>query len=108
MEVSWTSDHGLPHSELLSWDDADRAKLVAYLMESSERCTMCGTAPWEWDNDRNAYEPIQHQCWGCYVKDGADIEANSMPGSRITLVPRKQAERLRNQGNKAPRFRQED
>ena len=107
MEVSWAAEHGMSHSDLLSWDDEDRAKLVAYLLENSERCQMCGTAPWEWDDDRNAYEPISHQCWGCYVKDGAD-QGDSLPGSRITLVPRKQAERLRNKENRAPRLRQED
>lgn len=102
--MSWTSDHGLPHSDLLKWDQEDRAKLVAYLLESSERCGMCGTSPWEWEEDRNAYEPINRQCWGCYVREGAD-DPHALPGSRVVLVPRKHAEELQFKQNVKPSLR---
>ena len=93
MEVAWCSDHGLPHSALLKWDPEDRAKLVAYLMDSSSRCQMCGTAAWEWELndgrvDMDAYEPSTHQCWGCYVKDNAAEEAPRQNGATVVLVPR--------------------
>jgi len=102
MEVAWCSDHGLPHSTLFSWDEDDRAKLAAYLLESGEKCQMCGTAGWEWEEDRYAYEPITHQCWGCYMKDRATDENDRLPGSTITLVPSYVAESVRNQKTKRP------
>ncbi|CAB4194547.1 hypothetical protein UFOVP1264_2 [uncultured Caudovirales phage] len=101
MEVQWCSDHGLPHSSLLSWDDQDRAKLVAFLLESSSRCSMCGTAEWEWNEDKYAYEPINKQCWGCYRKEMAREESDTLPGSTITLVPKHHAEHLRMQQEQA-------
>jgi hypothetical protein len=105
--MSWCTDHGLPHSEFLSWSNEDRAKTVAYLLESNERCQMCGTAPWEWDEDRNAYEPTVKQCWGCYVREGADHDTHSLPGSRVVLAPRKQAEALLTKPNVKPVLRKE-
>lgn len=102
MEVAWCSDHGMPHSALLEWNEEDRAKLAAYLLESNARCQMCGTADWEWEEDRNAYEPVTHQCWGCYMKDGATDNQNALPGSTIILVPPKQAEEMQNKSNSLP------
>jgi hypothetical protein len=98
MEVAWCSDHGLPHSTLLSWSPEDRAKLTAHLLESAAKCQMCGTAAWEWEVDRNAYEPAVDQCWGCYVKDAANEDAPDLPGSRIVLIPAKVAEQRRESG----------
>jgi len=94
MEVGWCSEHGLPHSHLLEWSDEDRAKLVAYLMESAARCQMCGTSPWEWEEDRLAYGPATEQCQGCYIKDTAaeDDDTPKLKGSRVVLIPRRQFE----------------
>lgn len=102
MEMQWCSDHGLPHSALFEWNEEDRAKLAAYLLESNERCQMCGTADWEWQEDRYAYEPMPKQCWGCYLKDRATDENDRLPGSTMTLVPAKEAEKLRNKANNLP------
>jgi len=102
MEVQWCSDNGLPHSALLEWNEEDRAKLAAYLLEHNARCQMCGTADWEWEEDRYAYEPIAKQCWGCYIKDRATDENERLPGSTMTLVPTKEAENLRSKGNNLP------
>lgn len=63
---------------------------------------MCGTSPWEWEEDRYAYEPITKQCWGCYIRDGADQDTDRVLGSRVVLVPQKQAEKLQNKENKRP------
>jgi hypothetical protein len=102
MELQWCSDHGLPHSALLDWCEEDRAKLAAFLLESNSRCQMCGTADWEWEEDRNAYEPMVKQCWGCYVKDRATDENDRLPGSTMTLVPSQEAEKLRSKANHLP------
>lgn len=96
--MAWCSDHGLPHSSLLSWAPEDRAKLTAYLVESASRCQLCGTSPWEWEEDRHAYEAAIDQCWGCYVKEAANEDANITAGARVTLVPSKVAAERRAAG----------
>jgi hypothetical protein len=78
----------------LAWEPDDRDKLRAYLLERSQRCTMCGTAGWEWDADRYAYEPKVEICMGCQMKDLMREEASS-PGSSIILVPKERAQAMR-------------
>ena len=95
MEVAWCSDHGLPHSTLLSWSPEDRAKLTAHLIESAQRCTMCGTSQWEWDEDRFAYEASLNQCRGCLIKDAAQEDAPDTAGSTVVLIPARVAEERR-------------
>lgn len=75
---------------------------MAYLLESGDRCQMCGTAGWEWEEDRYAYEPMAKQCWGCYVKEVSREENEMLPGSTISLIPAKRAEALREKGNHVP------
>ena len=87
---------------LLGWDPEDRAKLIAYLLESSSKCQQCGTAAWEWEEDRHAYEPTVVQCWGCYYKDLTREDAEGMLGARISLVPKESAVRLREQPKRRP------
>ena len=91
LEVGWCSDHGLPHSTLLSWSAEDRAKLTGYLLESAARCQMCGTAPWEWDpeqgGDRRAYEAASNFCMGCHTKAAAQDDEPVAEGTTIVLVP---------------------
>lgn len=77
---------------------------MAYLLEKAERCTLCGTSPWEWDPDqggaRDAYTAAGHQCMGCYhIKIAQQGETDSMPGSSITLVPKRHAHRLKRAGS---------
>lgn len=103
--MSWCSERGIPHSEFLSWPEDDRAKLVAFLMESGEKCQMCGTAPWEWDEDPYAYEAMGHRCQGCYVKDLAREDGNPGPGTTITLIPRRRAEEIKEAPSRLPRRR---
>jgi hypothetical protein len=95
--VGWCSDHGLPHSHLLGWSFEDRAKLVAYLLESSARCQMCGTSPWEWEEDPHAYEAGLELCRGCMIKDteAEDDTAPRIKGQRVVLVPKRVAEQRR-------------
>lgn len=98
MEVAWCADHGLPHSALLAWDPVDRAKLTAHLMESAARCSMCGTSPWEWAEDRYAYEAALNHCPGCAMKEAASEDAPTGSGSTVVLVPRKVAAARREAG----------
>ena len=49
------------------------AKALAFMLEKSARCDMCGTAEWEWEADRRAYEPVEKFCMGCYLRHMAEI-----------------------------------
>lgn len=48
---------------------------------------MCGTADWEWEEDRRAYEPIEKFCHGCYLKSLFGSDSSDMPGTTIELTP---------------------
>lgn len=86
--MSYCSEQGIPHSEFLEWDPEDRAKVLAFLMERSERCTQCGTAPWEWEENKFAYTAIEELCHGCYQKSVfQDTQSKSLPGTNVRLVP---------------------
>jgi len=87
MEMAYCYDHGISHSEFLEWEPEDRAKTLAFMMEKSTRCDMCGTAEWEWDANRRAYEPVEKFCMGCYLKHMADEGGNSLPGTSIVMEP---------------------
>jgi len=88
----------------LEWEEEDRAKLVAWLVESGSKCPSCGTAEWEWEEDRYAYEPAVHQCWGCYLKELSSDDASGLAGGRIVLQPKNVASELRDKGSR-PRTR---
>lgn len=75
----------------MAWEPEDRAKALAFIMEKAERCDMCGTAEWEWDQDRFAYSPEKHYCHGCYLKHIAGEEGADMPGTSIVMVPKRTA-----------------
>ena len=66
------------------------------LMERAERCTMCGTAPWEWAEDPYAYEPDRETCFGCQKKDLLRDDTEKAPaGSSVVLIPKKVARERR-------------
>lgn len=102
---------GISHSHFLGgpdeWTPEDRAKVVAYSIEKSMRCTMCGTADWEWEEDGYAYEAVQQVCFGCQKKDliRTDPEFESKPGVSIILLPKKVAQKLSEIAPRAPRRR---
>lgn len=89
MEMSFCNEKGIPHSEWLKWAPEDRAKAMAFQMESALRCSSCGTAPWEWEENKFAYAAVDEFCNGCYQKAVfGDTESNkSLPGTNIKLVP---------------------
>jgi len=72
---------------------------MAYQIEKSLRCDMCGTADWEWDEKQGgskfAYEPEPKFCLGCYKKHMASQDQNVPPGTTVTLVKLSKVEKAR-------------
>lgn len=97
--MGYCVDHAIPYSVWLEdWSTEDRARVIAYLMEKAERCNLCGTAEWEWLEDRYAYEAVRHICFGCQQKDLArEEEDGAQAGLSIVLITGAQAARIRAQ-----------
>jgi hypothetical protein len=51
---------------------------------------MCGTADWEWEANKFAYEPVQKRCHGCYLKDITSETEQNTPGTTVVLLPSSQ------------------
>jgi len=86
--MAFCNEKGIAHSKFLRWDPEDRAKALAYLLEQNARCTMCGTAEWEWEENKFAYTPVEEFCKGCYQKSVfSDQQGKSLPGTNVKLVP---------------------
>ena len=86
--MSYCFERGIPHSKFLKWDPEDRAKTIAYALEQGLRCNMCGTALWEWEENRFAFTAIDEFCQGCYQKAiFSDTQSTSLPGTNVKLVP---------------------
>ncbi len=88
--MRFCNTHGLSHSEFLTdWSDEDRAKALAYMAFESKVCGLCGTAPWEWDEEQGgskfAYEPVEEICPGCEKKDWLKDDTDHKPGRFISL-----------------------
>lgn len=81
------SEMGIPHSEFLEWLPEDRSKAVAFQIEKNSKCAMCGTAEWEWEENKHAYEPIAKLCMGCYIKEVASEDTMQQPGVTMSLAP---------------------
>jgi hypothetical protein len=79
-------EKGIPHETFLDWEPESRAKVLAYLLEQADSCQLCGTAGWEWEENKYAYDVQEVFCPGCYRKE-VSAEGDRMPGSRIELVP---------------------
>lgn len=100
--MKWCAEVGKPHSELLAWDAEDRSKLMAFLVEESAKCQLCGTSQWEWDDDPFVYEAMAVRCHGCMVKEMANDDAADSPGTRITLIPKAVAQAAREAPKSVP------
>jgi hypothetical protein len=96
LETGYAFEHGIPYSEYLQrWSNTDRAIVTAVTMEKADRCSMCGTAPWEWEADPYAYDPIYVTCPGCQRKEAlADDDTPRPKGTTVRLVPKRVAARL--------------
>lgn len=59
------------------------------MLEKAERCVLCGTAEWEWLENKFAYEPVEHYCHGCYLKAMAqdDDPKRNTKGVTMELLP---------------------
>lgn len=86
LELDFCATGPIPHSAFLSWSPDDRAKALSHYIEKSLRCTLCGTAQWEWDRDQFAYEPVEHHCIGCAMREGAQKEMEPRNGVTVTLA----------------------
>lgn len=85
--MSYCTDKGIPHSVFLEWEPEDRAKTLAYILATNEKCSLCGTAPWEWSQDKFAYTPVEDFCQGCYQKSVFnDQNSKALPGTNVKLV----------------------
>lgn len=71
----------------MEWDPDDQAKALAFLVEKGLKCPMCGTADWEWQENKFAYEAVPHRCQGCYVRDSATDDTQRQPGVTVELHP---------------------
>jgi hypothetical protein len=88
MEMAFCNEHGIPHSEFLDWDPEDRAKAMAFVAEYAIRCQLCGTAKWEWDENKFAFTAVEEFCQGCYQKQVfSDQQGSSLPGTNVKLIP---------------------
>lgn len=70
----------------MNWEPEDKAKAIAFRLEDSSRCQMCGTADWEWEENKFAYEPVSHFCRGCYLKDTHQKDGQTLEGTTTVLV----------------------
>lgn len=87
MEMQYCFEHGIPYSTFIEWSNEDRARVIAFVLEKSTRCQMCGTAEWEWNENRFAYEPVSKYCHGCHLKEISAEDRNRTPGVTIELMP---------------------
>lgn len=95
--MAYCHDKAVPHSEFLSrWSPEDRAKVFAYSAERSCFCQMCGTAPWQWAENRFAFEATREVCYGCQQKDVLrDDDAKMPPGASVVLISQAEGQRRR-------------
>lgn len=96
LEAAYCHEQGIPYSEYLRrWNEEDRAIVTAVTIENSKKCSSCGTAEWEWDEDPFAYHPVLHTCRGCQKQELLSEGIEDMPkGTTIRLVDKHTGERM--------------
>jgi len=57
------------------------------MLNEADRCKLCGTTSDEWEDNAKAYAPTESFCKGCYLKEIAGEDTESLPGTTITLIP---------------------
>ncbi len=75
-------------------------------MEKGLHCVLCGTANWQWEENRFAYEAVETTCRGCYVKETVSRDSDRNAGVTVELRPtgtREAAQRRVAARNKARR-----
>lgn len=112
--MAYCYDHGIAHSEFLSWLPDDRQKAIAYQMEKALTCPSCGTASWQWDpaqgGDPHAFEAVAVRCEGCAAKDHEREVmrgGEKQPGVSVMLLPKAAVQRMVHTKRKRPKSRRE-
>lgn len=72
---------------------------MAYLAEEAKRCSQCGTATWEWEENKWAYEAATYTCQGCLRLDAAREDFKPGPGTRMILISQEKAQERQSLGN---------
>jgi hypothetical protein len=90
--MAYCGPRGIPLSRFLSWPVDDQQAALTWMAEDRLRCSNCGTAEWEWDEDPEAYEAQMWVCKGCNrigtQQKNSDKQAEAFPGLKIHLVAR--------------------
>ena len=117
LEAGYCFDHGIAYSEYLDrWNEVDRATVTAVALERADRCSMCGTAGHEWEEDPYASEAVRVSCPGCLRREvlQSDSDAGVGRGVSVRLLTRAAAasaaaelERKSAEGTLRPRLRRE-
>ena len=90
------ADHGIPHSEFLSWPEDDQDKTIAWLLAKREVCDLCGTKESDWVDERGwplqdpPLTPVAHKCHGCAQKEQfrkANYKDGTPSGVTIIFMP---------------------
>ena len=70
----------------LRWSDLDQDKALAWLRREAERCSGCGTFPFE---DRGRYIAQAYQCPSCEIKEveSESDGAKAIKGAYVRLLP---------------------
>lgn len=88
--MAYCGPRGIPLSSFLSWPTDDQAAALGWLALDRTTCSGCGTADWEWEADRHAYEVQPWVCQGCMrLEQGRrdhEETAKHMPGLQMRLV----------------------
>ena len=99
LELDVCAEYRIPHSQFLSWSDADRDKAIWHHIWKQQECKSCGTRDEEWDEkrggDRNAYVGEKRRCRGCEVRERTQDTVTSEDGRGVyvTLIPNEEVHR---------------
>jgi hypothetical protein len=89
--MNYCGPKGIPLSTFLSWPIDDQEAALWWQAESNLHCGECGTAPWEWEADPDAYGVEEFGCRGCAMLRAAQKKADEKPTgmsySRADLFP---------------------
>lgn len=88
--MAYCGPRGIPLSKFLQWSPDDQQAALAWQADQDERCPHCGTADWEWEENRDAYSTEVRVCRGCHRRGmeerSQQKNAEEMPGLQVHLV----------------------
>lgn len=88
--MAYCGPRGIPLSRFLQWPVDDQVAALGWLAEDRLRCPHCGTAEWEWEEDRDFAHAEARVCPGCNAigleRKAWEKSAEFMPGLSIRLV----------------------